>query len=60
MPPSSRRWTPAGSPVGVAAKRNDLTAAIGKIATALACDARNTQPGCGVTFRYIVQVNRNN
>jgi adenosine deaminase len=44
----------------VAARRNDLTAAIGKIRTALACDARNTQPGCGVTFRYIVQVNRNN
>jgi adenosine deaminase len=44
----------------VAAKRNDLTAAIGKITTALACDARNAQPGCGVTFRYIVQINRNN
>src|SRR5262249_59230051 len=37
-----------------------LTAAIGKIRTALACDMRDAQPGCGVTFRYIVQVNRNN
>jgi adenosine deaminase len=44
----------------VAAKRNELTATIGKITTALACDARNAQPGCGVTFRYIVQINRNN
>jgi adenosine deaminase len=44
----------------VTAKRNDLTAAIGKIKTVLACDARNSQPGCGVTFRYIVQVYRNN
>jgi adenosine deaminase len=44
----------------VAARRNDLTAAIDKIRTALACDGRNAQPGCGVTFRYIVQVNRNN
>src|SRR5262249_37070092 len=44
----------------VAARRNDLTAAIGTIKTALACDGRNAQPGCGVTFRYIVQVNRNN
>ena len=44
----------------MAARRNDLTAAIGKIRTALACDARDAQPGCDVTFRYIVQVNRNN
>ena len=44
----------------VAARRNDLTAAMGKIRTALACDGRNAQPGCGVTFRYIVQINRNN
>ena len=44
----------------VAARRNDLRAAIGKIRTALACDTRDPQPGCGVTFRYIVQVNRNN
>jgi hypothetical protein len=26
----------------------------------LACDAPNAQPGFGVTFRYIIQVNRNN
>src|SRR6516165_8976258 len=44
----------------VAARRNALTAAVGKIRTALACDAPNAQPGCGVTFRYIIQVNRNN
>jgi len=44
----------------VAARRNDLIAAIGKIRTALACEARNAQPGCGVTFRYILQINRNN
>src|SRR5262245_33111970 len=44
----------------VAARRNDLTAAMGKIRTALACDGRNAQPGCGVTFRYIVQINRHN
>jgi adenosine deaminase len=44
----------------VAATRNGVTASIGKITTALACDARNTQPGCGVTFRYILQINRNN
>ena len=44
----------------VAARRNVLTAALGKIRTALACDAPKAQPGCGVTFRYIIQVNRNN
>jgi adenosine deaminase len=44
----------------VAATRNGVTASIGKITTALACDARNAQPGCGVTFRYILQINRNN
>jgi adenosine deaminase len=44
----------------VAARRNDLTAAIGKITTALACDVRNAEVGCGVTFRYIIQINRNN
>src|SRR5215469_17039958 len=37
----------------VAARRSALTAAIGKIRTALACDTRDAQPGCGVTFRYI-------
>ncbi len=26
----------------------------------LGCETSNTQPGCGVTFRYIVQVYRNN
>jgi adenosine deaminase len=44
----------------VAAKRSDLAAAIGKVTAMLGCDTSNTQPGCGVTFRYIVQVNRNN
>lgn len=44
----------------VAATRNGVTASIGKITTALACDARNAQPGCGVAFRYILQINRNN
>jgi adenosine deaminase len=44
----------------VAATRNGVTASIGKITTALACDPRNAQPGCGVTFRYILQINRNN
>lgn len=44
----------------VAAKRNDLAAALGKISAALACDAANTQAGCGVAFRYIVQVYRDN
>ncbi len=44
----------------VAAKRNDLAAAIGKITAMLGCETSNTQPGCGVTFRYIVQVYRNN
>ena len=44
----------------VAARRNVLTAALGKIRSALACDAPKAQPGCGVTFRYIIQVNRNN
>src|SRR5262249_46948422 len=44
----------------VAATRNGMTVAIGKVTTALACDARNAQPGCGVTFRYILQINRNN
>jgi adenosine deaminase len=44
----------------VAERRNALTAALGKIRTALACDAPDAQSGCGVTFRYIIQVNRNN
>ena len=44
----------------VAAKRNDLAAAIGRIKAMLGCNTSNTQPGCGVTFRYIVQVYRNN
>jgi adenosine deaminase len=44
----------------VAATRNGMTAALGQVTTALACDARNAQAGCGVTFRYILQINRNN
>jgi adenosine deaminase len=43
----------------VAAKRNELTAAIGKIGSELACDSQRTQPGCRVTFRYIAQILRN-
>jgi adenosine deaminase len=44
----------------VTAKRKELAAAIGEIARKLACDAGGKQPGCGVTFRYIAQVLRNN
>src|SRR5262249_59373440 len=44
----------------VAGKRNDLAAAFGKISAALGCEADNTQAGCGVTFRYIVQIYRDN
>ena len=44
----------------VAATRNGMAAALGTVTAALACDARNAQPGCGVTFRYILQINRNN
>src|SRR5262249_1003225 len=43
----------------VTARRNVLTAALDKIRSALACDGPKPQPGCGVTFRYIIQVNRN-
>src|SRR5262249_45745905 len=39
-------------------KRNDLTAAIGKIRTSLGCDIPVPQPGCSVTFRYIAQIYR--
>src|SRR5260370_40838430 len=60
MPPSSRRWKRAGSAIAWRQGANVLTAALGKIRTALACDAPKAQPGCGVTFRYIIQVNRNN
>ena len=42
----------------VAARRNDLAAAIARIRSELACDSQAAQPGCGVTFRYIVQVLR--
>jgi hypothetical protein len=44
----------------VATKRNDLAAAIGRIRTELGCDAPAPQPGCSVTFRYIVQIFRDN
>ena len=44
----------------VAGKPNDLAAAFGKIIAALGCEADNTQAGCGVTFRYIVQIYRDN
>ena len=44
----------------VATKRNDLATAIGKIRTSLGCDAPAPQPGCSVTFRYIVQIFRGN
>jgi adenosine deaminase len=43
----------------VTAKRNELTAAIGRIRSELACAPQGAQPGCGVTFRYIAQVLRN-
>jgi hypothetical protein len=44
----------------VATKRNDLTTAIGRIRTELGCDAPAPQLGCSVTFRYIVQIFRDN
>jgi adenosine deaminase len=44
----------------VATKRNDLATAIGMIRTSLGCDAPAPQPGCSVTFRYIVQIFRGN
>jgi adenosine deaminase len=43
----------------VAARRNDLADAIGRIRNELACDSQAAQPGCGITFRYIVRVLRN-
>ena len=43
----------------VTAKRNDLTASIGKIKSELGCDQQATRPGCAVTFRYIAQILRN-
>ena len=44
----------------VAGKRSDLAAAFGKISAAMGCEADNTQAGCRVTFRYIVQIYRDN
>ncbi|HXL48846.1 MAG TPA: adenosine deaminase [Xanthobacteraceae bacterium] len=44
----------------VAGKRNDLAAAFDKISAALGCEADNTQAGCRVIFRYIVQIYRDN
>jgi adenosine deaminase len=44
----------------VTAKRNELTADIDKIRSELACDPQRTRPGCGVTFRFIAQIGRNN
>jgi adenosine deaminase len=44
----------------VGAKRDDLAAAIAKVRMELGCDAPMPQPGCGVTFRYIVQIYRDN
>jgi adenosine deaminase len=44
----------------VAGKRNDLAATFGEISAALGCDADNTRVGCGITFRYIVQIYRDN
>ena len=43
----------------VTAKREELAAALGGIASALACDPQRTRPGCPVTFRFIAQVPRN-
>jgi adenosine deaminase len=43
----------------VTAKRNDLAAALGKIASELACDPQGTQSGCRVKFRFIAQILRN-
>jgi adenosine deaminase len=43
----------------VAAKRDDLVAASGKIRNDLACDPQRARPGCAVSFRYIAQILRN-
>ncbi len=43
----------------VTAKRNDLAAVLGKIASELACDPQGTQSGCRVKFRFIAQILRN-
>ena len=40
----------------VTAKRNDLAAALGKIASELACDPQGTQSGCRVKFRFMAQI----
>jgi hypothetical protein len=44
----------------VAMKHDDLATAIGKVKTELGCDTPAPQPGCSVTFRYIVQIFRDN
>ena len=42
----------------VTAQQRDLAASIARIRSELACDARNSQPGCQVTYRFILQVLR--
>src|SRR5262245_31438028 len=57
MPPSWRRWKRAGSPIAL---RRNATIWRPPSATELGCDTPAPQPGCGVTFRYIVQIYRDN
>lgn len=43
----------------VAKRTQQLKELMARIEALLDCDAQRTRPGCGVTFRYIAQVNRN-
>lgn len=48
-----------GLPALVAARTQDMAGLVRRIEDLLDCDAQRTRPGCGVSFRYIAQVNRN-
>jgi len=48
-----------GLPALVAARAQDIAGLVRRIEELLECDAQRTKPGCGVSFRYIAQVNRN-
>lgn len=49
----------AGLAEAVATKAQQLTALVARIEALLACGGDRSKPGCGVTFRFIAQVNRN-
>jgi adenosine deaminase len=49
----------AGLDQAVAEARQAIDGWAAKIDAILACDARRTQPGCDVSYRYIAQVSRN-